>query len=80
MPLAIARLTAAQLPASVRLSDSMSMMPNLTISKFGQIVLGARISKSGNAAPQKGDYQTVSAALANSSVEPVRLTIDRVVE
>jgi cytochrome c-type biogenesis protein CcmH len=80
MPLAIARLTAAQLPASVRLSDSMSMMPNLTISKFGQIVLGARISKSGNAAPQKGDYQTVSAALANSSAEPVRLTIDREVE
>ena len=80
MPLAIARLTAAQLPASVTLSDSMSMMPNLTISKFGQIVLGARISKSGNAAPQKGDYQTVSAALANSSAAPVRLTIDRVVE
>jgi cytochrome c-type biogenesis protein CcmH len=80
MPLALARLSAAQLPASVTLSDSMSMMPNLTISKFGQIVLGARISKSGSAAPQKGDYQTVSSALANSSVEPIRLTIDRVVE
>jgi cytochrome c-type biogenesis protein CcmH len=80
MPLAIARLTAAQLPASITLSDSMSMMPNLTISKFGQIVLGARISKSGSAAPHKGDYQTVSPALANSSVEPVSLTIDRVVE
>jgi cytochrome c-type biogenesis protein CcmH len=80
MPLAIARLTAAQLPASVTLSDSMSMMPNLKISKFGQIVLGARISKSGNAAPQKGDYQTVSSALPNSSAEPIRLTIDREVE
>jgi len=80
MPLAIARLTAAQLPASVTLSDAMSMMPNLTISKFGQIVLGARISKSGDASPQKGDYQTVSSALPNSSVEPIRLTIDRVVE
>jgi cytochrome c-type biogenesis protein CcmH len=80
MPLAIARLSAAQLPASVTLSDAMSMMPNLTISKFGQIVLGARISKSGNASPQKGDYQTVSSALANSSVKPISLTIDRVVE
>ena len=80
MPLAIARLTAAQLPASVTLNDSMSMMPNLTISKFGQIVLGARISRSGNAAPQKGDYQTVSAALANSRAAPIRLTIDRLVE
>ncbi len=34
----------------------------------------------GNAAPQKGDYQTVSAALPNSSVTPIRLMIDRVVE
>jgi cytochrome c-type biogenesis protein CcmH len=58
----------------------MSMMPNLKISKFGQIVLGARISKSGSAAAQKGDYQTVSSTFANSSVEPIRLTIDRVVE
>ena len=80
MPLAIARLTVAQLPANVTLSDSMSMLPNMTISKFGQIVLGARISKSGNASPQKGDYQTISSALANSSVGPIRLTIDRMVE
>jgi cytochrome c-type biogenesis protein CcmH len=80
MPLAIARLTAAQLPASVTLSDSMSMLPNLTLSKFDQIVLGARISKSGNAVAQKGDYQTISSALANTSVEPIRLTIDRMVE
>ena len=80
MPLAIARLTAAQLPASVELNDSMSMMPNLTISKFGQIVLGARISKSGNAAPQKGDYQTLSSTLANSSVQPINLMIDHTVE
>jgi cytochrome c-type biogenesis protein CcmI len=80
MPLAIARLTVAQLPASVTLSDSMAMMPSLTLSKFPQIVLGARISKSGNAVPQKGDYQTVSSSLANSSSEPFRLTIDQVVE
>ena len=80
MPLAIARLTAAQLPASVKLNDSMSMMPNLTISKFEQIVRGARISKSGNAAPQKSDYQTVFSTLANSSVQPINLIIDHAVE
>ncbi len=80
MPLAIARLTAAQLPASVALTDAMSMMPNLTLSKFPQVVLGARISKSGNAVAQNGDFQTLSAAVSNSRTEPIRLTIDRRVE
>jgi cytochrome c-type biogenesis protein CcmI len=80
MPLAIARLTAAQLPASVTLTDAMSMMPNLTLSKFPQIILGARISKSGNAIAQSGDFQTLSAAVSNTGTEPIRLTIDRRVE
>jgi hypothetical protein len=80
MPLAIARLTAAQLPASVTLTDAMSMMPNLTLSKFPQIILGARISKSGNAIAQSGDFQTLSSAVSNSGTEPIRLTIDRTVQ
>jgi cytochrome c-type biogenesis protein CcmH len=80
MPLAIARLTAAQLPTSVTLSDAMSMMPNMTLSKFPQVILGARISKSGNAVAQSGDFQTLSAAVSNSRTEPIRLTIDRTVE
>ena len=66
MPLAIARLSAAQLPTSVTLTDAMSMMPNLTLSKFPQVILGARISKSGNAIAQSGDFQTLSAAVSNS--------------
>jgi cytochrome c-type biogenesis protein CcmH len=80
MPLAIARLTAAQLPTSVTLTDAMSMMPNMTLSKFPHIILGARISKSGNAIAQSGDFQTLSAAVSNSGTEPIRLTIDRRVE
>jgi cytochrome c-type biogenesis protein CcmH len=78
--LAIARLTADQLPASVTLNDSMSMTPNLTLSKFPQIVLGARISKSGNAIAQRGDFQTLSAAVSHSRADTIRLTIDRTVE
>ena len=80
MPLAIARLTAAQLPASVTLTDAMSMLPNLKLSQFPQLVLGARISKSGNPVAQSGDFQTVSSTVSNASSEPIRLTIDRTVE
>lgn len=80
MPLAIARLTAAELPASITLTDAMSMMPNLTLSKYSQIVLGARISKSGNAIAQSGDLQILSAAVSNPRTDPIQLTIDRSVE
>jgi cytochrome c-type biogenesis protein CcmH len=80
MPLAIMRLTASQLPASVTLTDGMGMVPNLTLSQFPQIVLGARISKSGNAMAQPGDLQTLSAAMTTGQTEPVQLTIDQRVD
>jgi cytochrome c-type biogenesis protein CcmH len=79
MPLAIARLTAAQLPAEVTLTDAMSMMPQMKISTFPQIIIGARISKSGQAIAQSGDLQALSAPIANTRSEPVELTIDQVV-
>jgi cytochrome c-type biogenesis protein CcmH len=80
MPLAIMRLTVSQLPASVTLTDGMGMVPNLTLSQFPQIVLGARISKSGNAIAQPGDLQTLSAAMTTTQTEPVQLTIDQHVD
>ena len=79
MPLAIAKLSAAQLPASVTLTDAMSMLPNMNLSAFAQIVIGARISKSGQAIAQSGDLQALSAPLPNSRSEPVELTIDQAV-
>ena len=49
MPLAVKRLTVADLPAEVSLSDADAMMPQLKISGFPQIQLMARISRAGNA-------------------------------
>jgi cytochrome c-type biogenesis protein CcmH len=80
MPLAIMRLTASQLPASVTLTDGMGMVPNVTLSQFPQIVLGARISRSGNAMAQPGDLQTLSATMTTAQTEPVQLTIDQRVD
>ncbi len=80
MPLAIQRLTASQLPATVRLDDSMSMMPAMTLSKFPEIVIGARISRSGNASASPGDLQTLSAAMRQSDIKDhVQLSIDEIV-
>lgn len=79
MPLAIARLKASRLPVTVILDDSMGMLPAMKLSMFPEVVVGARISKSGNALPQSGDLQTLSAPLDVHRSEPIALTIDRLV-
>ena len=67
MPLAIVRKQARELPIIFKLDDSMAMAPDMKISKFPQLVVGARISKSSNAAPQPGDLQGMSGTVTNSS-------------
>ncbi|MEP6511646.1 MAG: c-type cytochrome biogenesis protein CcmI [Dokdonella sp.] len=79
MPLAIARLKASQLPLTVTLDDSMGMLPTMKLSMFAQVVVGARISKSGNALAQSGDLQTLSAPTDVHRREPIALLIDQVV-
>jgi cytochrome c-type biogenesis protein CcmH len=60
-----------ELPAT----DAMGMVPGLTLSRFPQVVVGARISKSGNATPQSGDLQTLSASTTTAQTKPVQLII-----
>ena len=55
MPLAIVRKTVADLPISFVLDDSMAMAPTMKLSNFPAVIVGARISKSGNAMPSPGD-------------------------
>ena len=55
MPLAIQRKTVADLPIDFVLDDSMAMSPAMKLSNFPRVVVGARISKSGNAMPSPGD-------------------------
>ena len=79
MPVAIQRLQASQLPATIVLSDGMGMMPSMKLSQFPQVIIGARVSKSGNAIAQSGDLQTISKPVAVTSTAPIELTIDQVV-
>ncbi len=57
MPLAVVRKQVADLPITVTLNDSDAMMPAMSLSKFKQVKVGARISKTGNAVPQSGDFK-----------------------
>lgn len=78
MPVAIQRLPASGFPLEVRLDDSMAMMPQLTLSSLPEVVVGARVSKSGNATPQPGDFEAISAPLSPTAAGAIELTIDRV--
>lgn len=75
MPLAVKRLTVADLPATVSLSDADAMTPQLRLSNFEQVRLFARISRDGNAT--RGEWQGSSEPLALDNDGAVKLTIDQ---
>jgi cytochrome c-type biogenesis protein CcmH len=60
MPLALTRVKAKDLPKTFSLDDTMAMPPDMTLSKFGEVIIGARVSKSGSPMPQKGDLEGLS--------------------
>ncbi|MES9964394.1 MAG: c-type cytochrome biogenesis protein CcmI, partial [Candidatus Sedimenticola sp. 20ELBAFRAG] len=55
MPLAASRHKVKDLPLELALDDSTAMMPQMRISNFSEVTVGARVSRSGNAIAQAGD-------------------------
>jgi cytochrome c-type biogenesis protein CcmH len=60
MPLALLRVQARDLPKTFALDDSMAVAPEFRLSNFAEVVVGARVSKSGSPMPQKGDFEGLS--------------------
>ena len=76
MPLAIVRKQVRDLPVSVSLDDSLAMSPAMVLSKFTEVSVGARISRSGNAMPQSGDLQGSKSPVVVGKDSNVAITID----
>ncbi|KGS14170.1 cytochrome C, partial [Pseudomonas coronafaciens] len=73
-PLAVKRITVADLPAEVELSDSDAMLSSLKLSNFPQVQLVARVSRAGQ--PTTGEWVGRSQPLASSTEAQQVLTID----
>jgi cytochrome c-type biogenesis protein CcmH len=65
MPLALLRVKVRDLPLAFTLDDSTAMLPNRKLSDHAEVLVGARVSKSGNATPQSGDLE--------ATLSPVKL-------
>jgi cytochrome c-type biogenesis protein CcmH len=78
MPLAVVRTTASDLPRDFRLDDSMAMTPAARLSAAGQVIVEARVSKSGSATPAPGDLRGTSAAV-KPGAHDVSIAIDDIV-
>lgn len=77
MPLAIVRQPVGDWPVRFALGDAMAMSPELRLSAHPQVVVGARVSRSGSATPQSGDLHGAS-AVVSSSAQGLRVLIDQV--
>jgi cytochrome c-type biogenesis protein CcmH len=78
MPLAILRKQVRDLPFTFTLDDSLAMSPAARLSTAAAVVVGARVSKSGQATPQPGDLQGLS-GVVKPGARNVAVVIDQAV-
>lgn len=74
MPLAAKRVTVAQLPIEVELSDADAMMPQMKLSSFAEVQLVARVSRAGQ--PTHGEWIGQGTPLPSATQAIQHLTID----
>jgi cytochrome c-type biogenesis protein CcmH len=78
MPLAILKHQVRDLPLDFALSDAQAMSPAMKLSSFPEVVVVARVSKSGSAAPQSGDLVGTTNAV-KLGASGVKVSIDSLV-
>lgn len=75
-PLAVVRKQVDELPFEIALNDSHAMIPGRSISSAKNIIVGARISVSGSAERQPGDYEQLSDPMPAGFSKTLELVIN----
>ena len=75
-PLAVLRQAAGAWPVSFRLDDTLAMLPTRKLSQFENVVVEARVSKSGQATPAAGDLYVTSAVFKPGDRKKLALVIN----
>ena len=78
MPIAILKRQVKDLPVEFTLGDEQAMSPAMKLSAFREVMIVARVSRSGGATPQSGDLLGTSAAVKLGTAG-LKVSIDSVV-
>ncbi|MBU2479129.1 MAG: c-type cytochrome biogenesis protein CcmI, partial [Gammaproteobacteria bacterium] len=78
MPLAVLRKQVRDLPFDFSLDDSMAMQPQLKLSGFDQVMLGARVSRNGTVTQQPGEPRGDLGPIPTQGSSDIQLLIDSV--
>lgn len=79
MPLAVQRMTLSAIPATVTLDDSMAMVQGMNLSAFDKLEVSARLTKTGTAIAQSGDYIGSLTVEDKSRQTTLNIVIDTVI-
>lgn len=78
MPAAVVKLPIEDFPVSVTLTTENAMMPQFTLASLSDVVVTARLSKDGNVAVAKGEWQgSVSASVTANEISSLSVIIDK---
>lgn len=78
MPAAVVKLPIEDFPVSVTLTTENAMMPQFTLATLSDVVVTARLSKDGNVAVTKGEWQgSVSASVTANEISSLSVIIDK---
>ncbi len=78
VPLAVVRKTVRDLPVTLVMDDSMAMSGQLTLSKYPQVKVEARITKSGKPSASNGDLEGIVSPVKPGQKETVNLVINSI--
>ncbi|MEC8748603.1 c-type cytochrome biogenesis protein CcmI [Alteromonas macleodii] len=78
MPAAVVKLPIDDFPVSVTLTTENAMMPQFTLATLSDVMVTARLSKDGNVAISKGEWQgSVSASVTANEISSLSVIIDK---